>query len=245
MKFVSGYAHINPPRSLLPQWRASWPEENWNSFEKVSETQRDEFWARLGKLSTSLSPKEREYSLASAVTLTEQQQIDGSWRIESLQVLGWSLGNLDCLPAYDTQCSVEFLKRYPAGRHQDFISAARLRPDPEISQAREIAELWHWRSRTRQLQEQGVPLPDLCDESGERLQSLDDVVREAAKFAAERGDLPRLIEGDFPVFGKAYRDISDEEWSIVQSITMERHFTLNWLCGYSPDMMWDDTPTDT
>jgi hypothetical protein len=31
----------------------------------------------------------------------------------------------------------------------------------------------------------------------------------------------------------------------VGSITEERHFALNWLCGYAPDNDWDATPTPT
>jgi hypothetical protein len=31
----------------------------------------------------------------------------------------------------------------------------------------------------------------------------------------------------------------------VKSVAVERHFTLNWLCGYAPGNEWDDTPTGT
>jgi hypothetical protein len=54
-----------------------------------------------------------------------------------------------------------------------------------------------------------------------------------------------VIDEDFAVHGKAYRDLSPEEWSEVRSITLERHFALNWLCGYAPNNRWDETPTDT
>ena len=43
----------------------------------------------------------------------------------------------------------------------------------------------------------------------------------------------------------SYRDLTDEEWSSIRSIAFERHFALNWLCGYAPDNRWDETPTDT
>jgi len=45
--------------------------------------------------------------------------------------------------------------------------------------------------------------------------------------------------------GKAYRDLSAHEWHEVGSIAVQRHFTLNWLCGYAPENRWDETPTDT
>jgi hypothetical protein len=53
------------------------------------------------------------------------------------------------------------------------------------------------------------------------------------------------IEEDFPAKGKADRGLSAQESSEVRSITFERHFALNWLCGYSPGNEWDQTPTDT
>ena len=48
---------------------------------------------------------------------------------------------------------------------------------------------------------------------------------------------------DFPAFGKAYRNLSEDEYEQATSIAMERHLALNWLCGYDSD--WDETPTDT
>jgi hypothetical protein len=53
------------------------------------------------------------------------------------------------------------------------------------------------------------------------------------------------IEEDFPAKGKAYRELSAEEWSEVRSVTFERHIALNWLCGYSLGNEWDHTPTET
>jgi hypothetical protein len=53
------------------------------------------------------------------------------------------------------------------------------------------------------------------------------------------------IADDYPAKGKAYRDLNTEEWAEVRSVTVERHFTLNWLCGYAPLNDWDRTPTGT
>jgi hypothetical protein len=72
---------------------------------------------------------------------------------------------------------------------------------------------------------------------------LEAIVRDAATHAYEQGDIGEPIGADFPLFGKAYREMTDDEYSRATSIAMERHFALNWLCGYSDD--WDETPTDT
>ena len=70
-------------------------------------------------------------------------------------------------------------------------------------------------------------------------------------FRRENGTLPKaqslpeMIDNDFPAMGKAYRELDGREWSEVRSITMERHYALNWLCGLAPNNQWDATPTDT
>lgn len=51
------------------------------------------------------------------------------------------------------------------------------------------------------------------------------------------------IDGDFPAFDKAYREATAEESEVLRSIALERHYTLNWLCGMGED--WDEVPTDT
>jgi hypothetical protein len=76
------------------------------------------------------------------------------------------------------------------------------------------------------------------------VRSYDDIVRFTAKKLDEEGRM-RAIDEDFPAKGKASRELSDDEWSEVRSITMERHIALNWLCGYAPNNEWDETPTDT
>jgi hypothetical protein len=82
-------------------------------------------------------------------------------------------------------------------------SSARLRDEKETDHAREIAELWHWRSRTRQLIEQGYPFQPTEGLKKAGLNTMDDVVRMSARTAAKPGDLPPCIDDDFPAKGKA------------------------------------------
>jgi hypothetical protein len=67
----------------------------------------------------------------------------------------------------------------------------------------------------------------------------------AAPRAAAGGHIPAPIDEDFPAFGRAYRDLSPEQWSLANSIAVERHFALNWLCGHARGNRWSATPTDT
>jgi hypothetical protein len=176
--------------------------------------------------------------------MSHQQQIDGSWRIGAAYVLAWALGLVRSLPPFDTQVSGEFLTFIPTYAIEDFVTSARLLPAKQINRARYFAEFWHWRSRTRQVIEEGATL-DLGPEA-EALgwNTFDDIVGFTANYYKKRG-LLEVIDGDFVVFNKAYRHLSDDEWSIVRSITKERHFALNWLRGYTPDNQWDETPTNT
>ncbi len=75
--------------------------------------------------------------------------------------------------------------------------------------------------------------------------AITEVIRLTAVKAAEEGVFARAIENDFPAFGKAFRDVSEEELSRLTSIAMERHKAFNWLCGYAPENRWSETATDT
>ena len=177
--------------------------------------------------------------------MTQRQQIDATWRVEAAQTLMWALGMLADLPPYDTGANHDLIKQIPSGELAPFIKSAQLREQPELDRARSTAEFWHWRSRTRELIERGEPFRDNEQMKSMGFRSYDDIVRFSASNAAQKGTIPPSIDDDFPAKGKAYRDLTGDEWSEVKSITAERHFALNWLCGFAPGNNWDDTPTDT
>ena len=176
--------------------------------------------------------------------LSAGEQINASWRTEAVHVLAWALRAQPRLLPYDRQAS---LKKHTIGNGDlaAFVRNARLRPRKEIEAARELAEFWHWRSRTRQLHEGKSPLTPSASMRAAGIETYDDIARAAVRAARKRGELKTTSGGDFKALGKAYRDLTDGEWSDVRSITVERHFALNWLCGMAPRNRWDDTPTDT
>jgi hypothetical protein len=159
-------------------------------------------------------------------------------------VLVWALGLTTDLPAYDVKATDRILRDFPAAELGSHIRKAALRPRGDVERQRNIAECWHWRSRTRQLVEDGRPFKTSPQLGAAGFASYDDTVRAAAaQLAIDEG--LNLIDGDFPAMGKAYRDIDHHQWTDIRSITTERHFALNWLCGRAPSNRWDDTPTDT
>jgi hypothetical protein len=116
---------------------------------------------RSGDLWSRVSKSEREI-IRKPAEMTHQTMVDISWTAESEECLLWALSLIDGIPLWDTQADVGHLKKLPEGTIAELMTSAELRPAEEISEQREIAELWHWRSRTRKLQEGSSPveLPD-------------------------------------------------------------------------------------
>jgi hypothetical protein len=200
-------------------------------------------WASASGVLNSASRIEREYFFKTQVgSLDPQALLDAAWRLESLGVLSWSIGLRELLP-YDVQFPAADLgPLFPFGGPppavKAMLSSVRLRSKEEIDKQRDIAELWNWRSRTTRLINGEATLPPEFSR-----EDLTGIVGRAAASAHESGDIPVVIGEDFPAFGKPYRDLTDDEYSIATSIAMERHYALNWLCGYERD--WDKVPTGT
>lgn len=246
LKAVIVSALTAPPPQFLTALAQSKPEDSQKLTQGDKNRQAD-LCRRLreGTIWEEVTVSERAFLESDLFAVTDRQRINFSWRAESALVLQWALGLSESLPAYDVQTNPDFLKSIPGKEVTAFIQEAQLRPPEEIAAARELAEFWHWRSRTRQLIEQGGTLNPTRRMVKAGITSYDDVVRQAARGTTAIGPKPSMFDEDFLALGKAYRDLTPQEWSLVRSITMERHFALNWLCGYAPDNQWDETPTDT
>lgn len=190
---------------------------------------------REARLWEAMTPTERTLMETLPLDIEHQAVVNACWRMESAAVLMWALGLRAEFPPFDRMSDPAWLEDAATPEP----SRVHLRPLADLEDMRDLAELWHWRSRTRQLAESGYQLP-----SEVPFASLDEVVRTAARQAAETESLP-VIDEDFAVRGKAYRDLSTMEWREIASIAMERHFSLNWLCGHAPGNRWDETPTET
>jgi hypothetical protein len=247
LKHVIVYALTAPPRDMLETLFEQWSAADRQQFEADAEARSAEFWEPLrhAGLWQDLAPSECELAETTIVTMEAHQQVNATWRMEAAQVLMWALGLMPRLPPYDTQANHDLLKQIPTGDIRRFVSSARLLSESEIDRARDDAELWHWRSRTRQLVEDGEEFPANEQSRAAGFSTYDDIVRFTARKLAQESRIVAAIGEDFPAKGKAYRKLSSEEWSEVRSITMERHFALNWLCAYAPGNEWDETPTDT
>jgi len=247
LRCVVTHALAAPPRDLLEQWLAASTSAEREQFAQKSESQSKAFWDAVNSspIAMYLSPWEREFAETPILTMSSQQHIDASWRMEAAQVLMWALHLIPELTAPDTQADTDLLKSEILSHPANFLGAAVLRSQAEIDHARDLAELWHWRSRTEDLIRKERPFPsheEVFVKQG--ISSYRDIVRLAANAASEQDGI-RLIDNDFAIKGKSYSALSEEEWPEVRSISFERHRALNWLCGYSPHNDWDATPTET
>lgn len=182
-------------------------------------------------VSQYLSPNEKRLFEKSAGSWTEQELIDASWRSEALGVILWTLSVLDSLPPYDTVFTqpevINPLKLL--GPTTEFLWRARLRPPEEVAKACDIADLWVWRSRIAAMQKGGLLLPEGW--------SFPQVIKTIAEKAHESGAISQLAEGDLPILGKPYTELSEDEYMHVTSIATERQLALDWVIGHAET--WD------
>src|SRR6185437_3367175 len=241
LKCIFAKSLATPPVEYVQRLKSQWtPEESTRFTEDAAQM----FMETINHLKASglwrdVEKDERRFLQAGIDQMSAQQRIDAAWLAESIACLLWAIEIMPELPRYDQEVSHELVNALPATPIKGLMKQAHLRPKEQIEKQREIAELWHWRARTRRLQEEGRPLPL---PNG---YTIEQVIELAALKGAESGDLPHPLASDFPAMGKPYRDISLEEFATMTSIAQERHKALNWLCGYSPSGRWADTPTHT
>jgi hypothetical protein len=194
-------------------------------------------WLREEGLMEEITPYEKRLLQQKEGTWEPDDRVEISWRVESVGVLLWALNKAANIPAYDRLFNTDSLfDALPILSYMEgFLRDSQLRPINEIRQAREAAEVWHWRARAYDLMRAGV--------SRIENQSLTEQVKALAEVALEAGVIGEIIGDDFPAFGKTYRDLSEEEHQRAFSIAQQRHLALNWLCGYG--QAWETTPTNT
>lgn len=167
--------------------------------------------------------------------LSREVAEDGSWRVEAVAVLAWAAGIADDLPTYELPsppADVLALVPEPWDKVQPFRADIELRAEDEVAAAREEAELWQWRG---QLTLSG-------DNTAASVAELRQIIREVAADSARAGLFERPIGNDFPVAGRPYRSLTDEERELLTDLATERLRALNWVCGFGAS--WDDAPTD-
>lgn len=148
LKHVVVHGLSKPPREMLVKMMKSWPQDDQERFPRDVQWQCMQFWARLGALQSEMSPWEQAFARTTSLDMSDQDQINASWRVEAFQVVLWALKLIPELPPYDMKADHALMKSHARGEPQEFLRTASLRDSAEIDRARNVAELWHWRSRT-------------------------------------------------------------------------------------------------
>ncbi len=202
-------------------------------FREVSE------WMGREGIDAMLSPSESALADLDLGSWSQSQVFENVWRFEALSALLWSLNLLEPMPSYlELVDGHALLQKTPLHSGVARISsAADLRASDEIETQQEAAMFWHWRTRTEMFKRQGMSPPP-----GETYGA---TIARAVADAHSTGLVANVKDGDVEVDGLAYGELAQEAWGPIASLSVERHFALNWLCGYAPGNAWDETPTDT
>lgn len=234
-------AAATPPADYLAPVMQNWSDKEKDRFTAKMDAlfAKQEEKIRNAGLWDSLTDREQIFLRTGVLETSMRQRINASWLAESMCCLIWALGAKEQIPPYDFETNPKLF--FKGGDHAiSSIKEASLRPAEEIDRQRDWAELWHWRCRTRKLLEE-KRIPEALPNG----MSMASVIQMTAEKAAAEGIFPEPASGDFPAFGRPFREITDEQFARVTSISQERHKALNWLCGYAPGNRWDETPTGT
>lgn len=156
---------------------------------------------------------------------SRQDVTEGLYTCEQLGVLAWALRELEELPEYDQLFHPDDFRVLPVmSPTAQFIKAAGLRDEDELFEAQDEAALWTWRCITREQMQQKPPPPLPGGVSYGQM------ILETTKHAAKDGFF-KPISGDFPVMGKPFRDLDEEEFLDVAIVTVRRSHALEWLMG--------------
>lgn len=181
------------------------------AFDEVAEALAElTEWLHEDDVIAGFSPDEQQLLAHPIEEWTDEQRIAAASRAESLGVLLWALQIVDVIPPWDEP--FDTVEEAPLGENvEELLERANLRPLDEIERARDIADLWQWRA--------AASSQDI------------DILGGTARAAYEAGDILAPIDGDFPMFEKAYRDLADDESALARTIAAERRQALAWLCG--------------
>jgi hypothetical protein len=154
LKYQVVHALASPPTDLLNQAFSKWPRKEQQSFLDMLKERSEELVTSMkaNDLWNSMTKEEREFIKSTPITMKPQQHLNAMWCMESAVVLMWALGRLTEFPMFDAQqTDTDLLKDIPHENINQFLNSAVLIPEGEIEKKRSLAELWHWRSRTREL----------------------------------------------------------------------------------------------
>lgn len=194
-------------------------------------------WMAKEGVDVAVSPSERALLERSLGSWSDDEIFECVWRSEALTALLWALGMVDPIPDCGRRVEEAVINPHiPALRPvAPWLASARLRPAEALRAARRTAEPWLWRARTEMARRRGTKPPP-----GETYEG---IVALAMKHALDDGVIAGAVDGDLDVEGTAFAELEQPQFADAYSVSLERLFAMNWVCGFAED--WDQTPTDT
>jgi len=165
------------------------------------------------------------------------EAFEGSWRLEALGMLMWSLGLTDFMPEWDEPFNLDdIMPRLHLGAPvKKLLLSIKPLGEEEIKRQCRIAEIWHWRMRATMISREDQPECEPCRMTPE--------ISEAAQAAYEKEFIPEVMEDDFVAFDKPVHKLESEEFVQLTSITVKRHLACQWLNG-AFDRYYNSPPPD-
>ncbi len=194
-------------------------------------------WLEIESINAHLSESESSLLMKPLGTWSERTLLTVEWRTEALGIMLWALGHLEEFPPYDRQFDPEDVLE-PLDLLTptiDLVWMARLRPEEELTQRRDQAEIWNWRSRATELERMGVRPP-----AGVTFRQ---IISSTAERAYTKGHIPTLLDNDFPAFERPYAQLDEDQYMLASAIAYERYTAFNWLCEYSNK--WESLRVDS
>lgn len=164
--------------------------------------------------------------------LSDRDQINASWRSESVVVMAWALGQCD-LPGFAEQCDpaetancLGFLQPIELTAS----NAPKLRSRDVLQEYNEFIYNVHWRIRHFSFERKAHDFESLANKAWGK-----PILRHGLTLAEDK---------DISLNGISLSKTSESEWRPFASITQERHQASNWLIGYASEDFYEVT-TDT
>lgn len=247
LKHIIAFAYHTIPAEVYKKISSQWSASEKNKFELDYENIKNSMINSLKNLSLwdYTSNSEKSFLLNYNLNILDDGLVNAIWRLESAIVLMWALHLIDKLPDLNNDSDHLLLSLIPNHDLNILNNQYKLRSDDDINLQRDIVESWHWRLNTKRLIDTDYPFNP--DESliSQGINSLDDIVRMSAINAYKNKWINQIIDDDFVFQNCPIRNINEDQFALIYSRIYERHYTLNWLCGYSPNNNWDETPIDT
>jgi hypothetical protein len=189
-------------------------------------------WIEEPLVAASLTAQEKGLILAPRGNWSAVVKENVSWRFEALGIVLWSLSVLDEIPGYDEPFRTGLLQSGALRPVSDFLESVVLRDRDELMRAFLVGDVWYWRARIAFAIREAVPPPPG--------RTYREMIKAMAWRAYEAHEIARPVEDDFPLFGRAYSQLSDAQLYTAQRIAFDRFATLNWLWGNTS--AWEESP---